>query len=85
MSSLAAIKNAGIYAFFTCFPKGSKAEISKLFYLTIYFTFYFIVLEINDKAIPEKKEIKTFANRYASYLHSFYKLLKGESQTIQAI
>ncbi len=74
-----------MYAFFTCFPKGSRAEISKLFYLNLNFTFYFIVLEINDKAIPEKKEMKPLANRYASYLQSFYKLLKGESQTIQAI
>jgi len=42
LSSLAAIKNAGIYAFFTCLPNGSNAAISKLFclYIKIYFLFY---------------------------------------------
>ena len=48
-------------------------------------TFYLIVLEMNESAIPEKKEIKPFANFYASYLQSFYKLQKGESHTMQAI
>ena len=48
-------------------------------------TFSLIVLEMNERAIPEKKDMNPLTNRYASSLHSFYKLLKGESQTIQAI
>lgn len=40
---------------------------------------------MNDNAIPEKNEINLLANFYASYLQTFYKLLNGESQTMQAI
>lgn len=48
-------------------------------------TFYFIVFAIKDNAIPENTETIPPANLSASYLHSFSRLLKGESHTIHAI
>lgn len=44
-----------------------------------------MVLASKLKATPEKNDINPPANLYASYLQSFYKLLKGESHTMQAI
>lgn len=49
------------------------------------FTFYLIVFAIKDKATPEKTETIPPPYFSASYLHSFYKLEKALSQTIQAI
>lgn len=48
-------------------------------------TFYLIVLATKVKAIPEKKLIIPLVYLFASSLQSSSRLLKAESQTIQAI
>ena len=53
--------------------------------ITINYTFSLIVLAIKDKAIPENIEMIPFTYLFASSLQSSSRLLKGESQTIQAI
>lgn len=67
------IKNAGIYACFTCFPSGSISYTLKLF-------FYFIVFLTNERAKPENID-KFPAYLSANSLHSFYKFENGESNT----
>ena len=71
--------------FFDMFAQRVQSRNIKIVLNKAIVTFYLIVLEMKESAIPEKKEITPLVNRYASSLQSFYRLLKGESQTIHAI
>jgi hypothetical protein len=77
------MNKAGIYAFVTL-SIGLISSILNWFYISFFVTFYLMVFDSRESAIPENAEI-LLTCFFANSLHNFYKLLKGESNTTPPI